>query len=109
MPQISTPVAIGSSVPACPTRRVPARRRNLPTTSCDVHPAGLSTTTSPSGGAASEPGAAPEPDADALLGNAVGVGLPRRLRRLPCRRDAGVVGPGRGEQVVEVLGALGQL
>ena len=33
MPMTSTPVAIGSSVPACPTRRVPKMRRQRPTTS----------------------------------------------------------------------------
>ena len=47
-PSTSTPVAIGSSVPAWPTRRVRASRRIRATTSCDVSPAGLSTTTSPS-------------------------------------------------------------
>ena len=49
-PTTSTPVAIGSRVPAWPTRRVPASRRILPTTSCDVQPAGLSTMTRPLGG-----------------------------------------------------------
>src|SRR6266700_4015487 len=43
----STPVAIGSSVPAWPIRRVPAMRRIRATTSCDVMPAGLSTITRP--------------------------------------------------------------
>src|ERR1700728_2147119 len=42
-----TPVAIGSSVPAWPTRRVWARRRIRATTSCEVMPPGLSTMTSP--------------------------------------------------------------
>src|SRR3712207_1668762 len=46
-PSTSTPVAIGSSVPPWPTRRVPANRRTRATTSCDVIPAGLSTTTMP--------------------------------------------------------------
>src|ERR1700757_12752 len=45
----STPVAIGSSVPACPTRRVPASLRIRATTSCEVSPDGLSTITSPLG------------------------------------------------------------
>ena len=46
-PTTSTPVAMGSSVPAWPTRRVPARRRIRATTSCEVSPEGLSTMTSP--------------------------------------------------------------
>jgi hypothetical protein len=45
---ISTPVAIGSSVPPWPTRRVFASRRIRATTSCDVIPDGLSTTINPS-------------------------------------------------------------
>src|SRR5487761_483007 len=39
----STPVASGSSVPACPTRCAPVRRRRRLTTANDVSPAGLST------------------------------------------------------------------
>src|SRR5450631_2221761 len=49
MPSTRTPVAIGSSVPAWPTLRVPHRRRHRATTSWLVHPAGLSTMSSPSG------------------------------------------------------------
>ena len=43
-----TPVAIGSSVPRCPTERSPQMRRTLATTSCEVIPAGLSTIRMPS-------------------------------------------------------------
>ena len=42
-----TPVAMGSSVPRCPMERSPTSRRALATTSCEVHPAGLSTTITP--------------------------------------------------------------
>lgn len=48
-PITSTPVAIGSSVPACPTFRVPANHRSLATTPWEVMPSGLSTITRPSG------------------------------------------------------------
>src|SRR6185312_7983971 len=44
----SKPVANGSSVPPCPTRRTGRARRAMATTSCDVMPAGLSTRTNPS-------------------------------------------------------------
>ncbi len=47
MPSTSTPVAIGSKVPAWPTLRVPARRRVRPTTSWLVQPCGLSMMTRP--------------------------------------------------------------
>src|SRR5580704_8236759 len=43
----STPVAMGSSVPACPALRASNTRFTTPTTSVDVMPAGLSTTTQP--------------------------------------------------------------
>jgi len=38
----STPVANGSSVPACPTRLILRTRRIQATTSCEVQPCGLS-------------------------------------------------------------------
>jgi hypothetical protein len=44
----STPVAAGSSVPVWPMRRSASARRTRATTSCDVGPAGLSTTNRPS-------------------------------------------------------------
>src|SRR5664279_1729037 len=49
MPSTRTPVAIGSSVPAWPTVRVPHSRRQRATTAWLVHPDGLSTIRSPSG------------------------------------------------------------
>ena len=42
------PSANGSSVPPCPTRRTPVRRRTSATMSCDVGPGGLATTRMPS-------------------------------------------------------------
>src|SRR5262245_37518529 len=44
----STPVAAGSSVPVWPTRRSPRTLRIRATMSCEVGPAGLSTTSNPS-------------------------------------------------------------
>src|SRR5579859_6048620 len=49
MPMTRTPMAMGSRVPAWPTRRVCARRRTRATTSCEVMPPGLSTMTRPGG------------------------------------------------------------
>src|SRR3954468_23704903 len=45
----SRPVAIGSSVPQCPTFFICRRRRTIATTSCEVIPAALSTSSTPSG------------------------------------------------------------
>ena len=46
-PRTSTPVAMGSNVPAWPTFFVWKNLRRRPTTSWEVMPAGLSTTTRP--------------------------------------------------------------
>src|SRR5688500_13217405 len=54
----SNPVANGSSVPAWPIRRLPVTLRATLTTSCDVMPAGLSTSTIPSIGRPSPSGRA---------------------------------------------------
>ena len=43
----STPVANGSSVPVCPTRRSPTIFRTCAITSCEVMPAGLSIISTP--------------------------------------------------------------
>src|SRR5262245_19732082 len=43
-----TPVAMGSSVPVCPMRDTFSARRAIATTSCDVGPSVLSTTSTPS-------------------------------------------------------------
>src|SRR6476469_10423270 len=43
------PVAMGSSVPQCPTFFICKRRRTIATTSCEVIPAALSTSRTPSG------------------------------------------------------------
>src|ERR1700757_2965436 len=45
----SSPVAIGSRVPQCPTFLMPSWRRTSATTSCEVIPSALSTSRTPSG------------------------------------------------------------
>src|SRR4029077_17040421 len=50
----SRPVAIGSRVPQWPTFFIPSCRRTTATTSCDVIPSALSTSKTPSGGAAND-------------------------------------------------------
>ena len=52
-PRTSSPVAIGSSVPAWPTLRTDSTRRARATTSCEVMPPALSTSSSPGGTSAS--------------------------------------------------------
>src|SRR4051812_39661240 len=104
MPSTSTPVAIGSSVPAWPTLRVPASRRIRETTSCEVIPAGLSTTTSP--GSAIH----------ASVGESLVLHRPRLAVRVlvaGVRRATGgshrlVLGARLGEHLVEVARGLGQ-
>src|SRR5690242_11893039 len=96
-----TPVAIGSRVPACPTRRVPASRRIRATTSWEVRPAGLSTMTSPE---------------DGLLvvilvvlgGLAVGVGIAGPLGALAGPGELRVRALGRRHQVINAAGTVGQ-
>src|SRR5687768_1043628 len=80
---------MGSSVPACPTFRVPARRRIRPTTSWLVHPCCLSTITSPESTppSISAPVAAaahqgPNPPGAQHTGGA-GPGCPARMAGMP--------------------------
>ena len=80
----STPVAIGSSVPACPTSRVPSARRTAPTTSWLVGPRGLSTTRTPPRAPTAH--RSPEPDRPSLADGPVEHRLDRR--RAPARRGA---------------------
>src|SRR6478735_824174 len=101
-PRTSTPVAIGSSVPAWPTLRVPASRRTRDTTSCDVMPPDLSTTTSPD---------------SVILVEVVVLGDLARLlvrvllagvRRDPSGRDLVFLGLGPCQDLVEVTRGLGE-
>src|SRR5215472_9448454 len=104
-PTTRTPVASGSSVPAWPTRLVPVRRRSFATTSCEVHPAGLSMMSSPS--------------ADWLVIEAilaagrvrrgtVGVWVTGRLRAFPRRGEGLVRGARTGDQFLHVTSTFGQ-
>src|SRR5205085_1113567 len=90
-PTTSTPVAIGSSVPAWPTRRVPASRRILATTSWEVQPEGLSAMISPLGAVTAASG--PHPAASRTG--------PRRVRRARLRDEFLQVGGALGEGVAD--------
>ena len=110
-PSTSTPVAIGSSVPAWPTLRVPASRRTRATTSCEVNPAGLSTTTRPDAlGVVTRRRLVVVEVVElvVLVRLAVRVGLAgvRRARRPRGHRGVGLAG--LGEQVLDVPGGLRQ-
>src|SRR6185437_13544294 len=117
MPMTSTPVAIGSSVPAWPTRRVPARRRMRATMSCEVMPPGLSTMTRPDSQGAGRPGSRclPGTDSGVLVVPVVFGWLLVRIRvagPLGALAGAGqflVLLAGGGHQVVDPLRVLGQL
>src|SRR5206468_7860413 len=112
-PSTSTPVAIGSRVPAWPTLRVPARRRTRATTSCDVIPPGLSTTTSPDAGSAIRVGGGDRAEAlgERLPRGVVCAGLLVGIRLTGVRRPALgrrllVEGPGPGQHLVDLAGVL---
>src|SRR4051794_11983270 len=111
MPSTSTPVAIGSRVPAWPTLRVPASRRTRATTSWEVIPAGLSTTASPEsvildwvdlGRVGQEVVLFPVLEHPRLL---VGV-LAAGVRRAPRGGRRLVLGSRLGQHLVEVAGGL---
>src|SRR5215217_5189312 len=121
-PMIRTPVAIGSSVPACPTLRVPARRRTRPTTWCDVQPMGLSITTKPDSGWSANRLLIPigvlvrifargVGGSCCLFGHALigGPGLRQKLVDLPgvLRHSVRHEGQGRGELKPQLLADLG--
>src|SRR5271165_3050109 len=107
-PTTSTPVAIGSSVPACPTFLVPASRRTRATTSCDVMPPGLSTMTRP-------PPTSPSPFTGSRVviglvggGLTVGIGVTGGHGALAAAGEFGVGVPSLGDQVLDPLGGLRQ-
>src|SRR4051812_7583260 len=106
-PTTSTPVAIGSSVPACPTLRVPSSRRTRPTTPCDVSPEALSTTRTPEGAPERSAGRVVDLDVGVLrVVVLVRVGL-ARVRRTGCGlRDPGVALAGGRQGLVELSGGV---
>ena len=89
MPTTSTPVAMGSSVPAWPTLRVPARRRMRATTSCDVQSGGLVHHDKPDDGSATRrrhrrhPAVARRRRLRVVTCGALGTGRPRPRRPRP--------------------------
>ena len=85
----STPMASGSSVPACPTRSKPSRRRSSATTSNDVTPGGLSTTSTPASLMAGS-GSTPAPRRARVVHR--GQDLARHRRQRARHRAAGGVG-----------------
>src|SRR5687768_13684588 len=117
MPRTRTPVARGSRVPAWPTLRVPQSRRARPTTSWLVQPAGLSTTSRPSGAGIPHGVRAGNVGEGVRLVHAVRAVLVLvvsvRVRVTGVRGgrrgrgDGGVALLGLAEQVLEVRGGLG--
>src|SRR5207302_6646934 len=96
-PSSSTPVAMGSRVPAWPTFFVPRSFRTPSTTSCDVMPAGLKATTSPSGWLTSPAGDKPRPTVLDRAREVAHALLERTLRRVPRREPVSAAAPVRGD------------
>src|SRR5579863_3436754 len=108
-PTTRTPVAIGSRVPAWPTRLVPASRRIRATTSCDVIPPGLSTMTRPLGLLIrSSVGIVLVVEFVVLGGLAVGIRITGRDGTLPAAGQLGVRVLGLGDQFLDPMGVLRQ-
>src|SRR3954468_10477082 len=103
-----TPVAIGSRVPACPTRRVPASRRIRATTSWEVRPAGLSTMNSPEDGVPVVTPVVFVVPVVAFGGLAVRVGVAGPLGALASTGELGVGALGRRHQAIKAGGAVGR-